>query len=259
MKKLILIAVTIILCASNAIYASTAQDADSAYAQRDYAAALSGYRKALDTDGTSSDLYYNLANTYYRLGNIGQAVLCYERALKINPANDDAVANLQFVRSRIQGSPEDDSTFLSKMHQSIKAGMSPDAWAWVAFSVFVLVCAAIALYLFSNNVFLRKLGFFSAIIFLAAFIYALTIAYQTANAIDDNSYAIVTSPVTNLRSEPTSDNSKNAKTVPLPAGSKVEIVDSLSTPKDKQVPLWYEVKINNNSRAWMNAADAERI
>lgn len=259
MKKILLIAVAIILYTTTAFAAGTVADADSAYARRDYAAALSAYNKALDNEGSSSNLYYNIGNTYYRLGNIGQAVLFYERALKINPANEDATANLTFVRNHIQGSPEDDTTFLGKMHQSIKSEMTPDAWAWTAFAIFVLVCATVALYLFTDRITLRKIGFFGALILSAVFIYTFAVAYQTANAIDDNSYAIVTSPVTNLRSEPTTNVAKTAKTVPLPAGSKVEIVDSLSTPKDPQVQLWYEVKINNNSRAWMNAADAERI
>lgn len=258
MNKILLFAIALLTFATSALAGTTVQDADSAYSRRDFAGALSGYRKALDSEGSSSDLYYNLGNTYYRLGNVGQAVLFYERALKVNPANEDAFANLEFVRSRIQGSPEDDTTFLGKMHQSIKADMTPDAWAWTAFMLFVLMCGAVALYLFTDRIILRKVGFFSALILLAVFAYVITVAYQTANAVDDDSYAIVTSPVTNLRSEPTTD-AKDAKTVPLPAGSKVEIVDSLSTPKDTKVQMWYEVKINNNSRAWMNAADAERI
>ena len=257
MKKILMIALAILTYAVAAMAASPVQEADSAYARRDYSAALNGYRKALETQGSSSELYYNLANTYYRLGNTGQAVLFYERALKLNAANDDALANLEFVRDRIKGLPEDDTTFLGKMHQGVKSALTSDAWAWTAFFFFVLVCGAVAVYLFTDRVLVRKIGFFSAIILLALFFYVLAVAWQTANAVDDNSYAVVTSPVTNLRSEPSSDAS--GKTVPLPAGSRVEIVDSLTTAKDAKVPLWYEVKINNNSRAWMPAADAERI
>lgn len=257
MKKILIIALAILTYTVTAIAASTVQEADSAYARRDYSAALNGYRKALETQGSSSDLYYNLANTYYRLGNVGQAVLFYERALKLNAANDDASANLEFVRGRIKGLPEDDTTFLGKMHQNVKSALPANVWAWTAFAFFVLTLGALALYLFTDRVLVRKIGFFSAIILLAMFSYILAVAWQTANAVEDNSYAVVTSPVTNLRSEPSS--SATGKSVPLPAGSRVEIVDSLTTSKDANVPMWYEVKINNNSRAWMPAADAERI
>ena len=239
--------------------ASLAEQADSAYAKQDYPAALSLYKNAIEKEGTSSNLYYNLGNAYYRTGDVGHAIISYERALQLDPSNEDARINLNFVNGRIAGAPEDDSSFLANLHETVTSWFSPDAWAWVAFGFFLLVCAAIAVYLFTSNVTLRKAGFFGALVLLVIFIYVFVIAMTTAGALDDHSRAIVTSPVTNLRSQPTTAGSKTDKVVPIPQGAKVEILDSISTPDDPMVSMWYEVKINNSTRAWLNSADVERI
>lgn len=238
---------------------SNIQMGDAAYNKKNYDDALIHYTAALQQDGVSSDLYYNLGNTYYRKGNLGQAILNYKRALALNPANDDAHTNLEFVKTQIADKPEDDSTFLSNLHQRILSQMTPDAWAWTAFAVFLTMMTAVALYMFGANVLLRKVGFFGGFILLVAFAYTLIIAFQSARGLEGIDTAVVTAPTTNLRSEPATSNSKTDKVVPLHEGTELQIIDSLSTPDDPATPLWYNVKINNTTRAWVSAADVERV
>lgn len=254
------LSIIIILLAAITLHAGQHADAgDKAYNNKDYNEALTQYRLAVETEGVSSNLYYNLGNTYYRMGDIGQAVLNYQRALKVDPSNDDARANLQFVQSKIANTPEDDSSFLTNMHRNIVSVMSPDAWAWTAFGLFVVVLGAIALYLFTSNVTLRKIGFFGGFVVLVVFVYVFIIAWTTASAINDHSDAVITAPVSNLRSQPSSKNDKSEKVVPVNQGITVQIVDSVATPDDPMTPMWYEVKINNSTRAWIAASDVERV
>lgn len=236
-----------------------AEQGDSAYNKKNFTEALSLYRQALEKDGTSSKLYYNIGNTYYRLNDPGHAVINYERALNIDPSNEDARTNLEYVNSKIMDKPEDDSTFLSNIHHRMIASMSPDAWAWFAFAMFVVMVAALALYMFSSNITARKVGFFGAFVLLAVFAYTLVVAISAASRYDSHEYAVVTAPTTNLRSTPSSSNSRNDKVVPIHVGTKVQILDSIPTPDDPSTRMWYDVKINNTSRAWVSAADVERI
>lgn len=239
--------------------ATPVQQADSAYAKKDFQAALYYYQTALQKDGSSSDLYYNIGNTYYRLGDLGHAVLSYKRSLALDPSNEEAAINLDFVKTKITDKPEDDSTFLWNMHRKAIAWMSPDAWAWTAFGIFVVVLGLVALYLFAPGVRMRKVGFFGAFIVLFGFIYAIIAAWTAARGLDTCDNAVVTVATTNLRSTPASSNSKNDKVVPIHEGTEVEILDSLATPDDPSVPLWYDVKINNTSRAWLPASDVEKV
>lgn len=257
MKHIIAICLSLFCLSASA--ASLAQQADSAYNREAYADAIRLYQESISTDGISSNILYNLGNAYYRDNQLGKAILSYERALTLDPSNKEAATNLNFVKTRIEDAPEDDSSFLSNVHKSILSTFSPDAWAWIALALFIVMLCTIAAYIFSSNVAVRKFGFFGAIVMVFVFIYVIAIAYQTAGAYRNHESAIVIVPTTNLSSAPRSTRSEKEKVVPIHEGTKVEILDSLSTPDDPNVGKWYDVKINNSSRAWLNAADVERI
>ena len=258
--KTIIATLALLILTLPASFAATAvQQADSAYNKKNFQDALYYYQAAAEKDGVSSDLYYNMGNTYYRLGDLGHAVLNYRRALALDPSNEEARLNLEFVRTKITDKPEDDSTFLRNVHLKIISWMSPDAWAWTSMGVFALMIGLIAIYLFAPSVNARKVGFFGAFVMLFIFIYTLYVAWSSANAYNGNGRAVVTAPVTNLRSTPASSNSSADKVVPIHEGTELIILDSLATPDDPKVPLWYDVKINNTSRAWLPAADVEKV
>ncbi len=85
------------------IFAGTAeevlfQEANTAYSRGNYAQAIEQYRQIITTTGYSSSVLYNLANSYALLGQPGQAVLNYERALRLAPSDADISGNLQLVK-----------------------------------------------------------------------------------------------------------------------------------------------------------------
>lgn len=248
------------VCGAQSSYALTVlQQADSAYNAQNFRTALSLYNKVLDTQGASSRLYYNIGNANYRLGNHGRAIVAYERALRLDPSNADARANLEFVNSTLKGLPEDGSSFLSNIHSNIVSIASPDAWGMTAFVMFLLVLGCIAMYLFASNTTLRKAGFFGGFVVLILFIYSFIIAWQTANAPEREDIAIVVRPNARLTSNPGTVKNKDEKTIAIPEGSKVEIIDSLATPNDPVTAMWYNVVLNNKTQAWIDATDVEQI
>ena len=235
------------------------QQADSAYNAENYPEAISLYKQSIEREGRSDDIYYNLGNAYYRADKPGMAVLNYERALRLNPTNEDARTNLEFVRSRIQDRPEDDTVFLASIHHSIVSAMTANAWAWTAFAIFVLLTGAIALYIFSTNVTLRKVGFFGGITLILILLYALIVASDSTSRATSHESAVVIAPSTQLTSAPRASRGGSDKVVTIHEGTVVELVDSVDTPDDPQSPKWYNVKINNNTKAWLRASDVERI
>ncbi len=50
-------------------------------------------------------LYYNIANTYFQLGQYPASVLYYYKALKLDPWNDQAWGNLQVALRKLQQDP----------------------------------------------------------------------------------------------------------------------------------------------------------
>lgn len=235
------------------------ENADSAYNAQNFRSALSLYNQVLDNEGANSQLYYNLGNTHYRLGNIGKAVVNYERALRLDPSNEDARANLEFVNSGIKGLPEDGTSFLTTIHKHITSYATPDGWSIVAFVLFLLVLTCVGLYLFASGTSLRKTGFFGGIVLFVLFIYALVIAWQTSTSHENHEVAVVVSPKARLTSNPGTAKNKTEKTISIPEGTKIEILDSLSTPNDPVTAMWYNVALNSNTEAWIDASDVERI
>ncbi len=55
-----------------------------------------------DTAAFLGKTLYNQGNASYRLGNLPQAVSCYEQALKHTPDDEDIKKNLEFVRKKLQ-------------------------------------------------------------------------------------------------------------------------------------------------------------
>lgn len=257
MRKILFI--ILLFAAFGAKALTLAEQADSAYNKDDYRQAVELYRQSLAQDGVSSDVYYNLGNAYYRCDKPGLAVVCYERALKLDPTDGDARTNLEFVRSRIQDRPEDDSAFLANVHNSLLGSMTANAWSWTAFAVFILLLGAVALYIFSHNVAKRKVGFFSGIVLIFLFAYSLWMAWESFDYANSHEEAVVTAPSTQLTSAPRAARSSADKVVTIHEGTKVEIIDSIATPDDPVSPMWYNVKINNSTKAWLRASDVERI
>lgn len=258
MQRLIILAA--IFFTGLMVWASpTVLEADSAYNREDYQQALRLYNKVLEEEGASPTVYYNLGNTYFRLNNIGHAVLNYERALKLAPSFEDARTNLNFVNTRIEDKPEDDSSFLGNLFDKIVCSASPDSWAWLTFIAFFLVLGAAAAYIFANNVAVRKVGFFGGIILIFATIGFMIVALDSASRIKNHDAAIVMTPTTNLTSAPRAPKGKTEKVVPIHEGTRLIIVDSVVTPGDEASHMYYDVKINNSTRAWVKASDVERI
>lgn len=248
----------LIVATFSASAANIAAEADSAYNKEDYPQAVHLYNQILSEQGRSAEVYYNLGNAWYRRGNTAQAILAYERALRVNPAHADARANLDFVNSRLEDKPEDNNSVISRIHLAVVTSASANTWAWIAVISFILVCAAAALYIFTSNVNLRKIGFFGGFLLLITFCYLLVVAINAANRINDHSEAIVTAQSTLLNSMPRQPK-QTEKVVVLHQGTKVEIIDSVATPDDPVSPRWYNVRINSSAEAWLRASDVERI
>ncbi len=49
-----------------------------------------------------ADLYYNLGNAYYRMGEVGHAVWAYEKGLQFEPRNRDIKHNLEITNTRVK-------------------------------------------------------------------------------------------------------------------------------------------------------------
>ena len=77
--------------------------ANKLYAQGKFAEAVAEYNKLVQTGSSSSALYFNLGNAYFKSGQTGRAIAAYRQAEEMSPRDPDVRANLQFARNLVQG------------------------------------------------------------------------------------------------------------------------------------------------------------
>jgi tetratricopeptide (TPR) repeat protein len=68
------------------------------YGEEHWAEAAAAYERVLSAGLESGALYFNLGNAYFKAGDVGRAVLSYERARQLMPGDPDLQANLGFAR-----------------------------------------------------------------------------------------------------------------------------------------------------------------
>ena len=69
--------------------------ANAAYAEGKFEQAKVDYVQLVNSRVYSAELFYNLGNTWFRLGDQGRAILNYQRALILRPSFEEARVNLQ--------------------------------------------------------------------------------------------------------------------------------------------------------------------
>ena len=233
-----------------------AEKADSAYAADNFVLAEQLYKAAMEAEGTSAALFYNLGNAYYRQGNLGMSLVNYERALKLDPTMEDARVNLEFVKTKITDRQIDSGSIMTRVWDGITGFFKADTWAWIAIVLFAIFLAGACTYLFSSVVMVKKVSFFGGIIVFFLCAGAVIVSFAAANRVENDRFAIILSPSAQLSTSPREARTQSEEAFLLHEGTKVESGDSVSGTAEG---VWYEVKVGHGERAWIKAAEVERI
>ena len=75
------------------------QEGNRLYQEGDFEAALASYLRMVEAGFESGEVYYNIGNTYFKLGELAPSILYYERARRLLPGDEDVQANLDLARS----------------------------------------------------------------------------------------------------------------------------------------------------------------
>ena len=194
-------------------------------------------------------LYYNLANAYFKAGNIGKAILFYHRALQISPADEDIRHNLALAeaqtKDRITEVPE---LFITRWVRTLRNMMSCTAWSIFSIVSFALLVAFGLLFLLANRISNRKWGFWGAFVALLLFVVSTAFAVSERNEILTRDRAVVMSSALSVKSSP--DRSATDLFV-LHEGTLLRIVSTWSE--------WSEVAIADGKKGWVESKSIEQI
>lgn len=110
------------------------EQANQTYSRGDFEQAINLYLKVAAKDGVSGSLLYNLANSYAATGQVGRAVVNYERALRLVPGHTDIQANLDQIR-KDAGLYRDDTPIYERLARLLEA----DQWLMLTGVAFLLL------------------------------------------------------------------------------------------------------------------------
>jgi len=103
------------------------EQANISFTQGKFEQAIEQYSNIINEYGMSASLLYNLANSYAAAGEIGWAVLNYERARHLSPGDADIQGNLAQVR-KDAGLYRDDRP----LHRRLAGLLGADQWLLLA-------------------------------------------------------------------------------------------------------------------------------
>lgn len=217
------------------------------YENKDFDSSVIYYEKAIDQGIQNSNLYYNLANAYYRTNQSGKAILNYERAYKLNPSDIDIEANLKYAQMNITDRvPEPEktllTTFLSYLHTLIS--LKHQLIFIVTLLFIISFCFSLALYIKGNR---RLWLIYTAI--LSSFVLS-TIAISAGlkiYSLENKEFAIVLEERVEAKNAP-----NGSKTLfSVHEGTKFQII--------KKEKSWFYVSLVNGVSGWVQSDVLEKI
>ena len=220
--------------------------ANAAYAEGRYEEAATIYQ-ALINEQPDATLYYNLGNARFKQGELAQAILNYERALRLQPNHKDAQYNLAFAQSKITDNIVEQDFFLSAWARAVRNSLKEQTWLIGSICLFILALAGLLLFLLGREPWLRKTAFHIAWL---ALLFSLIAGLNAASLHKRDTLrneAIITQGVVNGKSSP---DRSGTDLFTVHEGTKVTIRETLGE--------WANIRVGNYE-GWVRLQNLERI
>ncbi len=215
-------------------------EANQAYNKGNYNKAIDLYEKILNSELHSANLYFNLANSYYKLQKIAPSIYNYEKALNLDPTNKSIKINYDYAKqNRLDHFQNLPKGFLARTYEKLLS-MKTDFWAWCAVVAMLIFVVGFVLFYRSTFASQRKIYFG---IWSFAFLFVLLslfLSFASYVSKENTKYAIVFSSEITIQSEP---NPRSEVLLKIHEGTKVKILDQLDN--------WKKVMLINGRTGWI--------
>ena len=219
------------------------------YQSEKYNGAIKAYEKVINQGFESVDLYFNLANAYYKTNHMAEAIYHYEKALELDPVNEDVKVNLKYAnRSIIDNIKSVPTSTFNKFNNAVLAIFLYNTWAIIA-----VVCSLLAgliwmLFFFSTVPSVKKLYFSLGIVISILCLSSLAITAQQYNSAQNTEYAIVFVNQVEVKNAP---RESATETFMLHEGTKVQIMDAVGD--------WNKIKIADGQVGWLSKGAIKKL
>lgn len=243
MKKLILFCFIMLSFFGFSQNTELFDEANSAYQKGDYEVAISKYEMILEEGETSAELYFNLGNAHYKLNHVGPSIYYYEKALQLDPGDEDIENNIEFARNMVIDDIEKiEQTGFSMWFNNFVSTFSYTTWAVMAIIYSVFFVILFLLYYYASRSLYKRVFFTGAMICVVCCVISVTFAFQQQSYVQDNQYAIIFEEEVEVRDEPTL---RGEASFQLHEGTKAKILEDYQE--------WSRIELSNGAQGWVNS------
>jgi len=232
--------------------AQTAEEAfeigNAAYAAGDWTAAAEAYRTVLDYRVRDARVHYNLGNAEFRLRRLGPAILHYEKAFRLDPADREIEANLRFARTfRFDRVEVEEPMLATRALRRAQAVVGIDGQSVCVVALAWLVAGLLAWGLARQGRFGPGHGWVLAVLLVLLVLVGLS-WWDTYERLELRELAVVQAPAVELVAGP---GPSNPALLTVHEGLTVVILDERDD--------WIQVSLPNGIHGWIDARTIGRV
>jgi len=239
------IIVALLFLTSNIVLAQTADalfdNANTLYKEGKYQEAIKLYQQIEESKEVSSELYFNLGNAYYKLNKVAPSIYNYERALLLDPLNEDAQNNLiianRLTLDRIEALP---TSIFQKINNNLLKKLTYNSWAILTIIASIIASILFLLFYFSNIPSKKRLFFSTSIVAFLLLIFTVVITFTQYSQYKNTVTAIIFAEQATIKNAPTNDASE---VFTLHEGTKVNVLDTVDD--------WKKIKLIDGKIGWL--------
>lgn len=217
--------------------------ATEAYNKADYNKAIENYLEIIAGGQHSSELYFNLGNSYYKLNQVGPSIYYYEKALLLKPNDAEILNNLAYAQNMtldaIEVMPE---TSLSKIYNDITGFLYFDQWSYAAIIFTILFVLLYIGFYFLEYATQKRIAFITSMISLIIAVVSIVFAFLQYSDFQADQPAIVFEDEVNVVSEP---NQRSQTVFTLHEGTKISVLETLNE--------YHKIRISDGQTGWLTS------
>lgn len=219
------------------------------YQNQQYEDALSSYKNIADQGFESEVLFFNLGNTYFRLNRLGYAILYYEKALLLDPNDEDINYNLKLANVRtVDKISEVPKLFIVEWWDLFVSLLSPSGWLQVVFALYLIVLILVGIYFISSRYLIKRTGLLCGSVGFVLLLFFLIVFISAYLRDTTSEYGILVKSVETVKISP--DEKSNDAFV-IHEGVKFELEDELQG--------WTKIKLADGKVGWLPGRTFESI
>ncbi len=224
-------------------------EANAAYRAARYQDAAAIYRTLVEEGNRSHELYYNYANSLYRTSDLPEAILYYEKALRLKPGDRETKENLALAYTKISNNITPvPKLFVTRWRDNAVRNHSTGLWlTWIAILT-AMLATAVVVFLLTPVYRLRKAAFWTGIALALALLPIIYLAISSNRYWNHPNEAIVMTTVVAVKGSP---DAGSVDKFELHSGTKVTISDKIDN--------WTKVEAADGNTGWLENNHLEKI